>query len=505
MRTVFAAVLSLVSFAALADPTLVLVNGNVFTNDPAKPSAQAIAITGSQITAVGTNAEIKALVTDAAKTRVIDVQGRMVIPGINDAHVHSASGVPAFELGSDLNATWDNVAAALAGAVDETPADLWIRGTLGPALTNDSSITREKLDKIAPRHKVLLESFVGHGLVMNSAAMKALGVAEDAKDPLGGRFERDANGKLNGRAWEYAQYQIDRRFADLAADDELQEAIAALNAQAVGYGITSIQLMPMTTESRYAAALAKSGVPLRVRVINFPFTTDGALSQPNGGVKWILDGTPLERGAALREAKYADGTRGRENFADIAPLLKIAEDNKQQILLHAVGDKTIATALNALSARSFSRPRIEHADGLQRDLLRQAKAVGAIAVLNPSHFQMREFFPKGSYQPTATLIKNDIPIAFGSDGPMNPFLNIMFATDRRDQPSEAISRQEALRAYTSGSAFAEFAEKSKGRIAAGMLADVAVLSQNIFEVPAAALPDTRSVLTIIDGKVVHEQ
>jgi predicted amidohydrolase YtcJ len=503
MRTLFAAVVSLVSFTALAEPTLVLVNGNVFTNDPSKPSAQAIAITGSQITAVGSNAEIKALVTDPKK--VIDVQGRMVIPGINDAHVHPSSGMPAFEIGTDLDATWADVAAALAGAIDETPADLWIHGTMGPALTNDSSVTREKLDKVAPGRKVVLESFTGHGMVMSSAAMKALGVAEDAKDPLGGRFERDANGKLTGRVWEYAQYQLDRRFGDLAGDDELQEAITNLSNEAVSYGITSIQAMPMASESRFAAALAKSGVPLRVRVINFPFTTDARLAQPNGGVKWILDGTPIERGAALREAKYADDTSGRENFADIEPLLKIAETNKQQILLHAVGDKTIATALKALSAHRFDRPRLEHADGLQRDLLPQAKAVGAIAVLNPSHFPSRNFFPKGAYQPTATLIKNEIPIAFGSDGPMNPFLNIMFAVERRDQPSEAISRQDALRAYTSGSAFAEFAEKSKGRIAVGMLADIAVLSQNIFEVPAAALPDTRSVLTIIDGKIVHQQ
>ncbi len=507
MRTVFAAVLSLVSLAALADPTLVLVNGNVFTNDPSKPSAQAIAITGSQITAVGSNAEIKALVTDAAKARVIDVQGRMIIPGINDAHVHPSSGMPAFELGSGLDATWDQVAAALAGAIDETPADLWIRGTLGPALTNDPSITREKLDKIAPGRKVFLESFVGHGLVMSSAAMKALGVAEDAKDPLGGRFERDANGKLNGRAWEYAQYQLDRRFADLASNDELQDAIANLSADALSYGITSIQAMPMSTESRFATAVAKSGVPLRVRVINFPFALNAPMlsQQTNGAVKWILDGTPIERGAALRTAKYADDTQGRENFADLAPLLKVAEDNKLQPLLHVAGDKAAASALTALSAHQFDRPRLEHADGLQVDLQRQAKAVGAIAVLNPSHFTMREFFPKGAFQPAATLIKAGIPIAFGSDGPMNPFLNIMFAVERRDQPAEAISRQDALRAYTTGSAFAEFTEKTKGRIAPGMLADIAVLSQNIFEVPAAALPDTRSVLTIIDGKVVLEQ
>ncbi|HVE71135.1 MAG TPA: amidohydrolase family protein [Thermoanaerobaculia bacterium] len=504
MRTLLAAVLSLVSVVVFAQPSLVLVNGNVFTNDPSKPSAQAIAITGSQITAVGTNEQIKALVTDASKTRVIDVQGRMVIPGINDAHVHPSSGMTAFGLGTDSDPSWDNVAAALASAADETHADLWITGELGPTLIADKTLTREKLDKVAPGRKVLLRAFTGHGLVMSSAAMKALGVAEDAKDPAGGWFDRDASGKLTGRANEYAQWPLERRFADLATDEELHGAIQSLSGEAVRYGITSVQVMPMMTESRFATTLAKAGVPLRVRLINIPF--DAATMPSKGPVKWILDGTPLERNAALREGRYPDNTAGRENFTDITPFLQAAERNKQQVLLHAVGDKTIATAVNALSARSLERPRLEHADGLQRDLFRQTRAVGAIAVLNPSHFMARPFFPaNGQYQLAATLVKNDIPIAIGSDGPMNPFLNMMWAVERRDQPAEALSRQQALRAYTSGSAFAEFAETSKGKIAPGMLADIAVLSQNIFEVPAAALPATQSVLTIIDGKVVWEQ
>lgn len=504
-HALLAALLCLAALSLAAQPSLVIVNGNVFTNDPEKPSAQAVAITGSQITAVGSNAQIKALAGE--KTRVIDAQERLVIPGLNDAHVHPSSGSPAFALSTELDATWDQVAAALQFAVDEMSADTWITGTLGPGLINDKSITREKLDKAAPGRKVLLQAFTGHGLVMSSAAMRALGVADDAPDPLGGRFERDANGKLNGRAQEYAQWSVERRFADRAEDDELVEAITNLSNEAVRYGITSIQAMPMASEERFAKAMAKANVPLRIRLISFPMDASKPQSlQPRGAIKWILDGTPIERGAAFREAKYADDTAGRENFADIAPLIQVAVDKKAQLLVHASGDKTIATVLNALSTRALDRPRIEHADGLLRDLVPLAKRTGVIAVLNPSHWPLRDFFPKSAaYMPAATLVKSEIPIAIGSDGPLNPFLNIMLAVARPDQPSESLTRQQALRAYTSGSAFAEFAEKTKGRIMPGMLADLAVLSQDIITAPAAALPETVSVLTVIDGKVVYEQ
>ncbi|HYC92616.1 MAG TPA: amidohydrolase family protein [Thermoanaerobaculia bacterium] len=496
-------------FAAVSlsaqQPSLIIVNGNVFTNDPEKPSAQAIAITGSQITAVGSNAQIKGMAGE--KTRVYDAQGRLVIPGFNDAHMHPASGSPAFALSTELDAKWDQIASALQFATDEMPADMWITGTLGPALINDPTLTREKLDKAARGRKVLLHAFTGHGLVMSSAAMKALGVADDAPDPLGGRYERDANGKLNGRAQEYAQWIVERRFADLASDDEMVEAIMNLSGEALRYGITSVQAMPMASEERFAKAMSKANVPLRIRLISFPMDAGKPQSlQPRGAIKWILDGTPIERGAALREARYADDTSGRENFADIGPLLQVAADKKAQLLVHASGDKTIATVLNALSTRALDRPRLEHADGLLRDLVPLAKRAGAIAVLNPSHFPLRDFFPKSTpYMPAATLVKSEIPIAIGSDGPLNPFLSFMLAVARPDQPNESLTRQQALRAYTSGSAYAEFTEKTKGRIAPGMLADLAVLSQDIITAPTGALPETVSVLTVIDGKVAYEQ
>lgn len=504
-RTLVGAVLCLAALGAAAQPNLILVNGKVWTGDRAKPWVDAVAIKGDTITDVGTNAEIRAKM--GPDTKVLDAQGRLVIPGINDAHMHPSSGMPSFGISNELDATWADISAALSSGLEETPKDLWITGTLGPALMNDASITAAKIDAVAPGRKVILTSFTGHGAVLSTAAMRAFGLDPKATDPPGGWYGRDENGNLNGRVFEYAQYAVDRQFADMASDEELAAAVQALNDEAVRYGITTVQAMPMTSEAQYERAVRGTGIPLRVRLISFPSNiANKPWLQKNGAIKFILDGTPIERGAALRgETKYAAGGQGRENFSDLAPLVKIAVDNNQQLLVHAGGDRTIASALSAIAAARLNRARIEHADGLLPDLFPLMKQTGAVAVLNPTHFPFRNHYPKGAYMPALSLVKAGIPIAIGSDGPLNPYLNIMHAVARTDQPNESLSRDDALRAYTTGAAYAEMTENTKGKIAPGYLADIAVLSQNIFTVDAAALPETRSVLTIIGGKVVHQE
>ena len=500
MRTLLA-VPCLVSLALSAQPSLILTNAKVFDN----PNAQAIAITGNTITAVGSSAELQALAT--AETRVVDVQGRLIIPGINDAHTHPGLHTASFGATSNIEATWDEVAAAIAAATDETPADVWITATVGPAVINDKAITRQTLDKLAPNRKVFVNAFTGHGAVLSSAALAALKIDSTIRNPPGGTFERDAQGNLTGRVSEYAHYLVDRRFADLASDEEILEGIRAFSDEAIRFGITTVQAMPFPGETRFAQLLRSSRVPLRVRQITFPLANDTRRPafQSGGGLKIILDGTPVERGAALRTAQYSDGTRGGENFTDLSPFVQLAVDNDQQLLFHTSGDRTVASALRAFQKTKLKRPRLEHADGLQSDLFPIALQTGAIAVLNPTHFPFRPTYPSGEYMLAASLLKAKIPVAFGSDGPLNPYLGIMFASARPDQINESITREEALRAYTTGSAYAEFTEAKKGKIAPGMLADLAVLSQDILTVPAEMLPDTVSVMTIIDGKVVWEQ
>ncbi len=489
-------------------PTLVLLNAKVFTADPAKPWAEAVAIQGSKILAVGTMAEIRRLVPDDPKFPVIDLRGRVVIPGINDAHTHPGDAATAFRPSIGFDVGWSEAQAAIANAIDETPGDMWIVGTLGPRLASDPSLTRTQLDKLAPGRKIILRSFTGHGAVLSSAAMAALGVGENAVDPPGGSFGRDESGRLNGRVSEYAQWALDRRFYNLATDDELVDSVRSFAAEALQYGITSVQAMPNPDEARFMKAWRAAGVPIRLRVINFPTTPDAPLVTGARGLKWIFDGTPIERGAAVRKP-YSGGGQGSINFKDIAGPIKRARETNQQLLVHASGDETIArllAAMNAISPNEWAakRPRIEHGDGLQRDLFDATKRLGIVVVQNPSHFPFRGAFPAGDYMLAKSIVDAGIPLAFGSDGPLNPFLNIMFATDRPDLPAEALTREQAVTAYTATAAYAEFEEGKKGKIAPGMLADLAVLSDDVFKSRIANLPEIRSVMTIIDGKIVYQ-
>jgi hypothetical protein len=231
------------------------------------------------------------------------------------------------------------------------------------------------------------------------------------------------------------------------------------------------------------------------------------------GTKWILDGTPVERGAAVR-TPYPGSTdqMGKLNFApdELKAIMKEAFDSKEQTLLHVAGDRTAAAVFEAMRAVGPAeewrkkRVRFEHGDGLHPDLIALAKEFGVVVVVNPTHIVARSLYPKGPYMPARSLLKAGVPLAIGSDGPDNPGLNLQLITTMPGNAAEAITREEAVDAYTRGSAFAEFAENEKGTIAAGKLADLAVLSQDIFRVPADALPATKSVLTIVDGKIAYD-
>lgn len=486
----------LFSSALSADPSLVLLSGKVFTGDPAKPWAEAVAIEGDKISAVGTTADIRAMAT--ARTQTIDLGGRVVIPGINDAHMHPGFATPAFRVESSMNPTRADVEAAVHNAVDETPASTWIMVTVGADVILDPEINAESLETFARGRKVLLIAFTGHGAILSKAAMADLGIAGDATDPQGGWYGRDADGRVDGRAFEYAQYPFERRIADMASDADLLDHVRSWSDEALSYGITSAQVMPWGKEQRFSDTVSRANTPLRVRVIDLLDHDDSKAD----AVKWILDGTPLERNAALRN-EYAAGGKGRLNFSDFGSKVRTAANSKRQLLVHASGDLAVETALKAFAQNpTLVRPRIEHGDGLQRDLFALAKRTGAVVVQNPSHFEARSFFPRGDYQIVKQIVQAGIPFALGSDGPMNPYLNILWATNNGP---ESLTREEAVRAYTSGSAFAEMKEREKGTIAKGMLADLAVLSQDIFEVPAVALPGTTSVMTIVGGKVAYDR
>jgi predicted amidohydrolase YtcJ len=514
-------------------PELILFNGKIFTSDAKQPNAEAIAISGERVLAVGANAEIKKLA--GKQTRLIDLQMRVVTPGFNDAHNHFMPKPPGFRLQlSDLEPSWAETVEAIKNAVKETPKGQWIFGEIGGNVIAQSEANRLTLDRIAPDNPVLLETYFGHGLIVNSRAMTLLKIGENEANPPGGFFEYDASTKkINGRMFEYAHWRQLRLLAEMTSDADALKSLKKKADDALRFGITSLQIMPTMRIEKFVRLLEKADLPIRVRAMTFSLTTAkgrdlseirrlSKLKSANGkitvsGVKWILDGTPIERGAALRK-DYNDkpGWRGRLNFSEgeIENIVKESLKFNQPLLLHCVGDRACEAAFDAMEKVgngkidwTKKRLRVEHGEMVIDDLLERAKKLGVVIVQNPTHFTDGELGRArwgGGKSQIRSMIETGIPFALGSDGPINPFLNIMLAAIHPDNPSQSISREQAVSAYTLGSAYAEFAETEKGALTKGKLADLTVLSQDIFTIPVPDLPKTQSILTIVGGKIVHD-
>jgi predicted amidohydrolase YtcJ len=529
-----AAVLSaLIACGGTSAPDTILVNGKVFTSNSEQPWAQAIAIRGERIVAVGATEAIAA--TAGAATRRIDLGGRTVVPGFNDAHVHVGPRVEMAEVALPLDAGAAQAAAALTDASSKAPASLPLSVQIGGAVWGDEAVTRDWIDAIVRDRPVILQMFTGHGKVLNSAALRLAGIDESVADPEGGRFQRDANGRLNGRAEEYADLLIGRRLAATIAKAERPSFYRRFSSEAAGLGITSVHLMANSgPHAGIVQDVVASESPLRWRILRWPVKEAGAELQDSKthlppqpsprvdarGMKWMLDGTPIERLAALRDP-FSDrpSERGRLNLPDarIAQLAGWAYGSEDPVAVHAVGDRAIETYIAALEQAgrpeiwARKRPRLEHGDLLMPDLMPRARVLGLVVVQNPSHFTLREPMLAAigaermrHAQPMKSLLDAGIPLAIGSDGLLSPFLNILFATTHPVNPAEALTREQAVVAYTFGSAYAEFAERDKGRLMPGALADLAVLSADLFTVPPDQLPALHSVLTLISGRPAHD-
>lgn len=308
------------------------------------------------------------------------------------------------------------------------------------------------------------------------------------------------------------------------------------------FGITSIQDMSNEIAPDHCVALLQQ-IPttIRVRVIRMPNTTPTGRDTEEGrslpkdpsplitvsGTKWFLDGVPFENTFEPRQRVAGQPPKGIEQRVaelgmifpkrELAAMLEESRRNNDQLMLHVTGYPAPKAMLDAMQNAggkkvwATRRVRFEHGDGLYPDLIPQVKELGIVVMREPSHLVIKYFAPQlfagagmEKSQPLRSLLQAGIPVAFGSDGPVNPYLNILFATTHPDRPSEAITREQAVIAYTATSAYAEFAEKSKGTLEPGKLADLAVLSQDIFTVPTQELPKTESILTLVGGKVVYD-
>jgi predicted amidohydrolase YtcJ len=515
-------------------PDLILLNGKIFTSDSARPYVQALAIRGDRIVATGKSEQIAVLA--GPNTKRIDLNGHLVIPGINDAHYHLRIEPKTIELHfNSLDPPWREVKESIVAAVAKAPKGVFIHGETGTELLFDRHVTRTALDFIAPDNAVVLTTWTQHSAFLNSAALKKLGVADNEPNPVGGHFVRGADGQLTGQVLEYAKFILDRRRSNLTDEEDALQQTRDFLRDALRLGITTVQNMsePVSPE-RCVSLFSKAQTPIRVRVIRFLLTNRGGRIATAGfrlpmnasplvtvsGTKWNLDGTPVERSSALRQP-YEDApeSSGEMNFSEseMQAMLRESLQSKDQLIVQITGDRTTEKFLSAMEATggrgvwASRRVRIEHGDGIMPDLLPRAQRLGVVVAVNPTHTGLRDLFVArygeeraDQTMPFRSLLDARAPLAFGSDGPLNPYVNIQMASTYQGKPREALSREQALFAYTLGSAYAEFAEKEKGSLEPGKLADLAVLSQDIFSVPADALPYTESLLTLVGGKIVFD-
>lgn len=539
-----AAVCTLAASPAVAAADLIIINAKVFTADAPKPYAEAVTIDGERISFVGSAAQAKKRA--GRKTRIIDAGGRLLTPGLIEAHAHVAPAPVAQKVempallwpGPSGQQVIDAVRAAA------PTGSGWITGALGPATLSEQRDWRTELDAVSRGRPVRLRAWWGHGTILNSAAMQLLGISHSEADPIGGWYGRRPDGRLNGLVREQAELLVDRQWTEAVPVASSAVTIRETAERYTKWGVTSYHQMAHNyrlDDALAAVRAAKPQIKWTIYGWNWPqrsaadaWTEFSRTRQlpPRvriGGIKWVLDATPVERDSFLR-ADYADrpGYRGRSNYSDqqLRQILQGGLSSPQQLALHMVGDaeaRRVFAAMEQLAPAAewrSKRVRIEHGDGITPDLVPAAKRLGVVVVQNPSHFvldkdetgrpwllnrlgerRLKEF------QLLQSLLKASVPVALASDlfGDIaNPFLNIMFAARHETNPQEALTREQALIAYTAGAAYAERQEGQKGRIAVGLQADLALLSQDILTVPHEALPATRSVLTIVDGTIVHQ-
>jgi predicted amidohydrolase YtcJ len=491
-------------------PDLILVNGHIWTGDAQKPWVEALSVSGDKVRSLGDSVSL-ALTADA-HTRVVDLNGAMAMPGINDAHEHIGGapfGVEAKTAKPPMaDPAMDEVAGAVKTAVATTKPGEWIEISVGPAVIRHPEQARSALDAAAGDHPVIAEAWWGHGAVLNGVAMRRIGLADDAKDPPGGHYVRDADGQIV-LLEEAAATMVERKLGGEGGAAAAVPGIRAYAEHRLKEGVTSVQVMDTNAPlDVLGKTFVDAATPLRVRIMKWPLNGETVRAgeevlSPSvriAGIKYVMDGTPIEE-LAFRTTDYPDkpGWRGRPDYpvAFIDAQLRAALTGKDQLLMHIVGDAMtdeVLEEMEKLASAGTWRPlrvRFEHGDGFTTpERMARAKKLGIIVAQ-----------PRPG-RPWKTLVDSGIPLAYGSDNGMAPWFMFGVMTDAKNP--QAISREQALSILTSGPAFAEFQEKKKGELAPGMYADVIVLSQDVTKAPQALLAGTKSAMTIIGGKVVYD-
>jgi predicted amidohydrolase YtcJ len=557
LKLVIIALLSLtaMSLHAHADkslliPDLIVTNGVVHTMDPNQPTAEAVAVYRNRVVAVGSSKEIMKLA--GAGTRVIDAKKRLVLPGFNDAHTHFLSG--GFQLSSvdlrDANSPQE-FAERIRRFAATRPSDRWITGgDWDHERWPDAKLpTKDLIDGFTPNTPVFVNRLDGHMALANSLALKLAGVTKQTLDPPGGVIVRDPKtGEPTGILKDAAQSFVWKVVSPSSFEEKLAAARAA-SEYAAKLGVTSVQDMSAGTDvGVYQTLLDRGELKTRIYAVA-PLPAWERLARTGvrahfgsemlrvGGLKGFADGS-LGSTTALFYEPYRDdpstsGIAGDEMYPEGAMLTRVREADRAglQILIHAIGDRandlilSIYEQVERENENRDRRFRIEHAQHLRaKDIPRFARDK-IIASMQPYHAiddgrwaekRIGKERAKTTYA-FRSLLDAGATLAFGTDwtvAPLNPMLSLYAAATRRTLdgknpkgwvPEQKISVEEAVRAYTVGSAYAEFQEGVKGSITPGKLADLVILSRDIFQIDPKEIESVKVVATILDGVVVYEE
>jgi predicted amidohydrolase YtcJ len=524
---------------------LIVVNANIFTGDPLQPRAEALAVQGEIIVAIGSDEDVRRLTRP--ETRVIDAEGRLIVPGFNDAHVHFIAGAEEL-VGVDLRPSRDegDLAARLERYAATRPSGEWITGGYWDheAWPGSKLPTRAAIDAVTPNHPVFVKRLDGHMALANTVAMRRAGISDEMPVPPGGAAVRDARGQLTGLFKDTAMDLVTGAIPPATLDTILQRARAALE-HAAALGVTSVQDMTASaTELAAYEALYEAGeLTTRISSIQM-YEGERRLEKAgnsgrgdwlsSGGRKFFADGSMGASTAAFFEPYTDDPATSGLLIHDpdrLEQLIVDADAAGVQPVVHAIGDRANALVLDILerryAARGISRrwrPRIEHAQVVRPEDRARYRALGVVVSIQPSHaiddmrwaearigtersamaYNVRSFVDAGAH------------VAFGTDwfvAPLDPMVGLYAAVTRQFRdgtppegwfPDERITLVQAVDCYTRGSAHAQFAEDRKGTLKRGFLADFVMLSRNIFEIPAREILETRPVLTVVGGRVVFE-
>jgi predicted amidohydrolase YtcJ len=526
-----------------SNATLAIVNARVWTGDSARPWADAIAVNGDSIVAVGSSAEVRKL----GAQRVVDAKGGMVTPGFIDAHVHFITG--GFRLSSvqlrDAK-TPEEFTRRIKEFAATVPAGTWITGgDWDHEQWGGELPVRQWIDSITPDHPVWVNRLDGHMALANSAALKAAGVTRATRDVSGGEIVRGGDGEPTGVLKDNAQDLVGRVMPDPPPALE-DRALDTAMTYVAAHGVTTVHNMG-TWNDLAIFDRARAAGRLRTRIYAVvPLSTwerlrDTVAARGTGddwlrigGLKGFVDGSLGSHTAAMLEP-FTDAPDDRGLFVntpeDLYAWTSGADKAGLHVIIHAIGDRAIRTLLDTYARVATEngprdrRFRMEHAQHIAPADITRFAELGVIASMQPYHaiddgrWAERVIGPeraKGTYA-FKSLIDSKAKVAFGSDwfvAPPTPLEGIYAAVTRRTLddrnpngwvPEQKITVEDALRAYTSGSAFASFEESRKGTLARGKLADLVLIDRDLTTIPPETIRDARITMTVVGGRVIYER